>query len=226
MKKQQTPDEIERIQQAILDREVEEELQKERLLNFWNKYRFLIIGGVIAIVATVGGTQMYHSWYNKVRLTESNLFEQAAVSNAKGEKETALSNLNLLSETAKTDYKYLAELKKAGIFLSDNKKEEALKTLKAVFETKNAPQALKNIALLSYIGHQVETGNSDELLLLLNPLLKQNSAYFAAAIELKTALLLKQNKKEEAVQTLQGALLNPNLTQNTTDRINMLLSGM
>ena len=226
MKKQQTQDEIERIQQAILDREVEEELQKERLLNFWNKYRFLLIGGVVAVIVSVAGTEMYLSWHKQVRLTESNLFEKAAVSNAKGEKEAALNDLNLLSKTAKTDYKYLAELKKAGIYLSNNNQSEALATLKAVFETKSVPEALKNVALLSYVGHQVESGNTDELLSLLTPLLNQNSPYFSAAIELKAALLLKANKKEEAAKTLQDALLNPNLTPNATDRMNILLSGM
>lgn len=226
MKKQQTPDEIERIQQAILDREVEEELQKEKLINFWNKYRFLIIGGVLAVVVTVGGTEMYRSWYEGVRLKESNIFENATVLNAKGEKETAVKELNILTQNAKTDYKYLAELKKAGIFLSQENKNEALQTLKKVIDTKEAPEALKNIALLSYIGHQVETKNTDELLSLLTPLLNQNSAYFAAATELKVALLLKQDQKEEAKKTLHDAVLNPNLTPNATDRMNMLLSGL
>ena len=53
--KKQTPEELEEIQQAILAREVEEELQRERLLNFWNKYRFLIIGGVFAIILSKNG---------------------------------------------------------------------------------------------------------------------------------------------------------------------------
>ena len=225
MKKPQTPDEIERIQQAILEREVEEELQKERLLNFWNKYRFLIIGGVIGIILTVAGTEIYHSWHNKVRLAESNIFEKAAVLNAKGEKEAALQELTALEDTY-TDYKYLAELKKASIFLADNKKTEALQVLKGVMDNKSAPEALRNTALLSYVGNQVDTGNPDELLTLLTPLLNQNSAYFTVATELKTALLLKQDKKEEASKTLKEALLNPNLTPNATTRINTLLSGM
>lgn len=224
--KKQTPDEIEKIQQAILDREVEEELQKERLINFWNKYRFLIIGGVVAVIVSVAGTQGYHSWYSKVRLKESNIFENAAVLNVSGKQEEALKNLNTLSSTAKTDYKYLAELKKAGIYLSQNSKEEALKTLKALSEAKSAPEALKSVALLSYVGHQIESGNADELQALLTPLLEAKNAYFLPATELKVAILLKQNKKEEAKKTLQEAALNPNLTPNATERINTLLSAI
>lgn len=161
-----------------------------------------------------------------MRLNESNIFEKASVLNAQEKKETALTELNALINNSKTDYKYIAELKKAGIYLSSNKKEEALSSLKTIYESNNAPSSLKNIALLSYVGHQVESGNSESLISLLTPLLDQRSAYFAAAIELKTALLLKQNKKEEAKKSLQDALLNPNLTPNATDRINMLLSGL
>lgn len=224
--KKQTPQELEEIQQAILAREVEEELQKERLLNFWNKYRFLIVGGVFAIILSTAGTEFYHSWRNKVRLAESNNFESAVVLVATGEQEKAAKALKTISQEAKTDYKYLAELRLAGLDLQNNKLDEALQKLKAIYENTSAPSALRNIARLSYVGHQIDTQDENTLLPILSDLLKPQSEYYSAAIELKTAILLKQNKKEEARQLLQNAVLNPNLTPDTVNRLKSFLSAI
>lgn len=224
--KKQTPDEFEQIQQAILEREIEEELQRERLINFWKNYRFLIIGGVIAIILSVAGTEFYHSWRNKIRSQESNSFESAVVLNAQGKKEEALSTLNQLAQNAKTSYKYLAKLKIAGINLANQNVADGLQKLKQVADDKNAPSSLKSIALLSYVGHQVDNKDPNELLEMLSPLLNTQSEYFASATELKVALLLKQNNVEEAKKTLQNAVLNPNLTPVVIDRLKSLLSAI
>lgn len=224
--KKQTPDELERIQQAILEREIEEELQKERLLNFWKKYRFLIIGGIVAVILSTAGTQFYHSWKNKVRLAESNQFEAAVLKSVTGREKEATTELDTLSNTAKTNYKYLAALRSAGINLQNNNTQEALQKLKSVFEDSSAPSALKSAALLSYVGHQVDTEEPLKLLGLLEPLLTPQSEFFHPAIELKVSILLKQGKKDEAKKTLQDALLNPNLTPIVIERLNSLLSAI
>lgn len=223
--KKQTPDELEKIQQAILEREIEEELQKERLMEFWKKYRYFIVGGVFAIILSVVGTDAYYAWHKKVRIAESDRFEQAVVQNATGKSSEALAILDTLSKEAKTDYKYLAQLKIAGIQLKSDK-QQALEQLKSVFENKSAPQALRAIASLSYVGHQIDVENKEPLFQILNPFLNPINPYFEAATELKVALLLNQDKKEEAKQALAGAILNPNLTDATKERLNSLLSSI
>ena len=224
--KKQTPEELEQIQQAILEREVEEELQKERLLNFWKKYRLLIIGGVIAVILSTAGTELYHSWKSKIRTAESNLFESAVLKSVTGEAKQAKAELDTLSSTAKTNYKQLATLRSAGINLQNNEKEEALQKIKAVMDDTSAPDALKSVALLSYVGHQSNKENADALISLLEPLLNPQSEFFHPATELKVSLLLKQNKKDDAKKTLQNALLNPHLTPVVTERLNALLSAI
>ncbi len=224
--RKQTPEELEEIQQAILAREVEEELQKERLLNFWNKYRFLIIGGIFAIILSTAGTELYHSWHNKVRLSESNKFESAVVSIATGEQDKAIEALKAITQEAKTDYKYLAELRLAGVALQNKKLDDALSKLKSIYENKDAPTALRNIARLSFVGHQIDTQDGDTLLPILSDLLTPQSEYYPAAVELKTAILLKQNKKEEARQLLQNAVLSPNLSPDVVNRLKSFLSAI
>lgn len=219
-----TPEEAERLQQAILEREVEEELQKEKLLNFWKKYRAILIGSVVGIILLTAGTEVYRSWHQKVRLSESDQFEQAILLNYKGEQDQALQKLADLSENARTGYKYLAQMRLASIYLNSGKKEEAFKELKSLIDNKNAPQSLKSIAILSYVGNQVGQADSATLEKELTPLLSPKNAYYASAIELKAVLLLMQNKAKEATQLTQEALAQPNLNKDTQTRLTELLS--
>lgn len=218
-----TPDELERIQQAILEREVEEALQRERLQKFWEKYKFTIIGCVIAIVVGTAGGQLYQNWKKEVRLSESDQFESAVLLNHTNKKEQAVSVLEDLSRSAHTGYGSLAELKLASIYFEQGKQEEALNTLKSVFENSSTPKSLQAVARLSYVGHQINSDTDSAVLLnTLEPLLKAENAYYASAIELKTAILINQGKQEEAQNLVKASLENTTVTGTAKERLSAL----
>ena len=220
-------DEYEKIQQAILMREVEEELQKERLMNFWNRYRFLIIGGLIAVVGVTAGSELHRSWYEKVKLAESNRFEQAVVMDYKGEKTNAYAIFNELSRSSKTGYGVLSEMRLAEMALENNQMDEALKHLNSVINNSKAPKELRETARLTVVGHQIGTGNPETLMAELNPILNQpNNPLYASAVELKVALLIQLNKSQEAKEVIETALKTPTLSETGKERLNAMLSIM
>ncbi len=224
MTKENPIDEAERIQQAILMREVEEEIQKEKLLNFWKKYRFLIIGGIIGVVAFTCGNEVYRMWYEKTRLSESNRFEQAVILNYTGNPEEAAQIYLDLAQTAHTGYKELALLRLAAIAHEGDDNENAAVYLKQVIESGKSPE-LKDVARITYVGYLVDENPSEALLTFLQPVLSQPSnALYASAVELQAALLVKLQKNNEAKQAIQTALNNQFLTSVSKDRLNALLA--
>ncbi len=217
-------DEADKIQQAIFEREVEEQLQKERLTNFWNKYRFAIIGAIAGVILVTVGTEVYHSWRTKVRLNESNAFESAVLLSYTGESEKALSELQQLIATSKTGYKYLAQLKTAGILFGTEKEDEALAALQTVMNDTAAPQQLRDIATLSYVGHQVDAGDPARLRSLLEPMLTPTNAYYGSAVELAVVLAVVQGDEPAAVPMLKQAISEPTVSPATKTRLEQLLS--
>lgn len=224
MKKENPVDEAERIQQAVLMREVEEEIQKEKLLNFWKKYRVLIIGTVVLVIAATTGTEVYRLWYEKARLSESDLFEQAVVLNYKGNPEKAAQIYLNLAQNAHTGYKQLSLLRLAAIAHKGGDDENAENYLKSVIDDSSADAALKDVARLAYVGYKTDLKTANEnLISVLQPVLDQPAnALYASAIELQTALLIKLGKNEAAREVLQKALNNPSLTAVSKDRLNAL----
>lgn len=225
MIKKTPADEAEQIQQAILMREVEEEMQKERLLNFWKKYRFFLIGAVVGIIAVTSGNEIYHSWYEKTRLSESDKFEQAAVLNYTGNSADAAAIYLNLAQTAKTGYAELSLLRLADISFENGDLGTGLNYLRKVIDDSDASPELRNVARISYVGYQSETADSEKLLADLAPVLKnQKSALYPTAVELKAVILYHAGKKEEAKKVVEDALQSVDLQNGATERLQALLS--
>ncbi|MBR6675559.1 MAG: tetratricopeptide repeat protein [Alphaproteobacteria bacterium] len=222
-KKNKPIDEMEKLQQAIFEREVDEELQRERLRNLWQKYRFAVIGLVIGILLTTIGTEVYHSWRQKVSLSESDSFENAAVLAYTGETDKAVEILKKLASDGRTGYAPLAEMKLAGIYFSQNKPQEGIASLNKVIAS-DAPEQLKAVATIAYVGQQFETEDPAKLQTMLKPLLAGTSNFVGSAAELSAALYLKQNNQAEAINVLTQTINNPKTAPAVKQRLSELLS--
>ncbi|MDR2901921.1 MAG: tetratricopeptide repeat protein, partial [Lactobacillales bacterium] len=172
------------IQQRILEREVDEELQKERMIHFWKKYGILI--ACIAILAILGaiGYEWHKSYTKKIRLSQSDIFEQAVIDIETGNTTAAMQKLDTLIQTANGGYLYLAKLKKAAVLFNTNKTQDAVVLLEEIVQDKNAPEQLQSTAAIAIAGHAMDTYNSQKLLELLQPLLNESHPFYAPATEL------------------------------------------
>lgn len=222
-KKNKPIDEMEKLQQAIFEREVDEELQRERLRALWQKYRFAVIGLVIGILLTTIGTEVYHSWRQKVSLAESVSFENAAILAYTGETDKAVEILKKLASDGRTGYAPLAEMKLAGIYFSQNKNAEATASLNKVINS-NAPEQLKAVATIAYVGQQFETQDTAKLQAMLKPFLTGTSHFVGSAAELSAALYLKANDEAGAVNVLTQTINNPKTAPAVKQRLSELLS--
>ncbi len=202
--------------------EVDEEIQQERLTQFWKKYSWLIYTTVIFILAAVVGFESYHAWQTKVRLRESDLFEKSILLANNDHIAKAIAGLEELANNGKTGYRTLSQLELADIWMKTNEKDKALNILKVAIQTTKASDPLHLITVLAYVSYQLDTDQPDELLAILQPAL--DDEYFQGlATELAVILLKKQNKLDKANSLFHDALANKNTTQNTKARLNTLM---
>ncbi|MBR5129841.1 MAG: tetratricopeptide repeat protein [Alphaproteobacteria bacterium] len=222
-KKDKTIDEMEKLQQAIFEREVDEELQREKLKAMWQKYRFAVVGFIIGVLLVTIGHEVYYSWRQKVSLSESDSFENAAVLAYTGETEKAEEILKKLVAEGKTGYAPLAQMKLAGIYLAQNKTQEAINALQAVINS-NAPEQLKAVATIAYVGQLFETEDATKLQNMLQPYLIGSSNFVGSAAELSAALHLKSNNEAAAIKVLNQTINNPKTAPIVKKRLSELLS--
>ena len=221
--KKSRAEEAAQIQQHIFEREVDEELRQEKLAAMWKKYRFLIFGCVIGVIVATISVEWYQAWKQKVSMAESDQLESALISAVKGEEEQALSALTALGENGKTGYRFIAQMEKAGLLLKQKKNKEAYAVLKALSEDSKAPKAIREVALVSYVGQQMSRGNTAELSQMIKPLAndKQN-AFYGQAVELAAWLDWISGEKKEAKALIDEALSVPTLEPAVKERLTLL----
>ena len=138
------------IAQDVLMREVSEDLRAQQLKEFWAKYGKLIYSLVLLIIISTVAFEGYKTWRMNVRLNESDIYEQAVLYSAGGQTEKALAEYAKL-ENAHTDYKYLAQLRIAGVFFEQDKNEQALSILDQLRQDKSVPEELRAIAAFGFV---------------------------------------------------------------------------
>ena len=213
--------ECKKYQDKAFELEVDEELQQEKLAQWWKKYSWLVYGGVIAILAITAGAEWYRAHQMKVRLTESDEFEKAGLLAYEGKNAEAVNAFEKLGKSGKTGYRVLALMNLADLQINGEQKEAGLKTLKEVLDSTTKEDPLHLVSSLSYVGYQMEDGNPDALLKVLEPALS-NGAFQGLATELAVPLLNKQGKKKEALELIQKAVQNPMTSVGSKARLNTL----
>ena len=212
-------------QDKAFELEVDEEMEQERLAHLWQKYHGWIFGGVCLILFLTAGIQLYSSWWQKVRLSESDAYEKAVILANSQKYEQAQKAFESLISSGYTGYKKLAQMQLADLYMQQNKVPEALGVLKKVVDSCKREDSLCLTALISYTGYQIEDGNPDQMLALLRPAL-ENPFFQGLATEIAVVYLNRQGKSLEAKSLVEKALKNPNLTLQMRSRLNsFVLSG-
>lgn len=225
VKETQTETDVQRRAQALLLDEAKQNVREEELVKFWQKYQYFIYIFIIAIVLSVAAVQLYKSHKQQVLLADSDTYENAVVLNAKGQTQDALQTLKTL-ESAKTNYKYLSMIRRAGILFEEKQPEQAFALLQLVQQDKNAPEALRVVALFATVAQQIDTKDPQELQPLIAPYLAASSPWYGTAVELQVFLLLRQQKSDEAVSLIDQALTVSSVSQQEKDRLSSIKQAL
>ena len=220
----QVKDDIQLAQEVLIN-EVTEEVHNEQLQKMWEKYKYFVIFSVVFIIAALSAFEGYRSWRMKLRMAESDTYEMAAVLNAKGQTDDALAQYTSL-ENGKTDYRYLALMRKAGILFENGKNAEALDILNALRQNEKAPETLRAVAALGVVSRQIETGNVAQLQEILNPYLTVGNVWYGTAVEMSVLLMVRDGQIEKANKMLDEALSMDTIALGVKERLTIMKKAL
>ncbi len=224
-KNQNSPKDDIQLAQEVLINEVTEDLHNEQLMQMWKRYRYWLLLAVIVVIGSLAAVEGYFAWRTKIRLGESDVYEQAAVLNAQGQTEQALAKYASLDK-GKTDYRYLAQMRQAGILFDEGKDEQALNILNALRQNANAPETLRAVAAFGYVSHQIETGDVAMLQSILNPYMTVGNHWYGTAVELSVLLLVRDGQIEKADKMLTEALTMSSISAGVKERLAVMKKAL
>ncbi|MBL8884828.1 MAG: tetratricopeptide repeat protein [Hyphomicrobium sp.] len=205
-------------------REVDEELRREKMERFWQRYNGLILGAAAVVIAGVAGYKFLENRRLSATYTAGSQFNAAVELANQNKREEAIKAFQNIAETGPHGYASLAKLHIAGAYVKDGKTAEAVAAFDALASDPSVDQLLKSFAQLQAASLRMDQADFTEMQNRLNSLTGDSSPYKVSARELLGFAAFKAGKLEEARKLLEPLLIDPNATRAIQDRIKVVMA--
>jgi hypothetical protein len=181
-------------------REVDENLRRDQVRDFFKAYGNWLIAGVVLFLAASGGL----IWWNQhqVQRSQAQVEKLASIYQdiGKGNMAQTPQQLDELSKSGSKAVSASAIFARAALALQQNDLKLATATYKSIAGDSSYPQPYRNAALIRQTALEFDQLQPQEVIARLEPLAKAGEPWFGTAGEMTALALVKQGKRQEAGQ--------------------------
>jgi hypothetical protein len=179
-------------------REVDENLRRDRLRDFFRQNGAWLIVGLILFLAACGGIIWYQQ--HREKLAEKHVEQLAQIYKDIGTGDTAKvpQQLDDLSDANSKAVRATAMFTRAAVAIQQNDQKAAIATFKSIADDGSLPDAYRNAALIRQTALEFDQLQPEQVIARLQPLAKAGNPWFGSAGEMTALALVKQGKPQEA----------------------------
>ncbi len=201
-------------------REVNEELQWDRLRKLWRRFGGYVIAGALLIVLATAGKVGYDTWRDKRIQSQARLFAEAERLLQKDPAKAAEKWLELAAE-GEDGFATLARLRAAAAFETSGSRDRALESLREAARNAQDPIA-RDLATLFLAQYRIDDAEPSSLLTELEPLTDASRPFRHSARELQAVAALRGGDREKAKTLLKQILDDATAPAGQRDRVREL----
>lgn len=179
-------------------REVDEELRRDQMKSYWERYGKLVIAGIVLVLAAIGG---FIWWQNQqeVKAGERSA-ELVAVFDdiAARRKAAAVGKLDALAKSGSEGHRAAALLTKADLAIEGGDLKGATATFKQIADDKGLAQPYRDAALVRMTAIELDTLPPQAVIDRLKGLAVAGNPWFGSAGEMVAISYLRLNKPQQA----------------------------
>jgi hypothetical protein len=181
-------------------REVDEELRRDQLKTYWERFGKLAIAAVILFIAAIGGVIWWQNHKEVVAGDRGAQLVGAFDDIAGGNKAAAIPKLDALARSGPDGYRAAAQLTKADLAIEDGKLDEAAGQMKAIAADSGLAQQYRDLATVRATALQFDRLKPQAVVDRLKPLAVAGNPWFGSAGEMVAIAYLKLNRPQEAAR--------------------------
>jgi len=183
-------------------REVDENLRRDQLRDFFRRYGNWLIAGVILFLALSGGFIWWKQ--HEVERSADQVEQLAQTFKDIGSGNTAQvpAQLDALAKTGSKGVSVTAQFARAALAIQQNDVKLATNIYRSLAQDNGVPEALRGAALIRQTTLEFDQLPPAEVISRLAPLAKTGEPWFGSAGEMTALAMLKQGRKQEAGQML------------------------
>jgi hypothetical protein len=199
-------------------REVDENLRRDQLRDFFKAYGNWLIAGVVLFLAVSGGLIWWHQHQIKEHEGQVEKLAQVYKDIGSGNMSQAPQQLEELSKSGSEGVSASAQFARAALALQQNDAKRAIATYKSIAEDSGNPEPYRHAALIRQTALEFDSLKPDEVIARLAPLAKPGEAWFGSAGEMTALAMVKQGKKQQAGQLYAAIAKDPGVPETIRAR--------
>ena len=199
-------------------REVDENLRRDQLRDFFKAYGNWLIAAVVLFLAASGGFIWWKQ--HQVHEHEAQVEKLAQVYKDIGSGSTAQApkQLDALSDSGSKAVRASALFARAALALQQNDAKQATATYKSIAEDSGLPKPYRDAALVRQTALEFDQLKPEDVISRLERLAKPGEPWFGTAGELTALAMVKQGKRQEAGQLFAAIAKDPGVPQTIRAR--------
>lgn len=209
----------------ILMREIDEAVRQDDLEQFGKKYGVPLIGGIVGVLAILGGYLVWDTQRESGLETQSETLVSAIDQLNAGNAVQAASVSEELIESSNPGARSGALFLKAVAALQAGNNDEAVQAFAQVADDDQAPPALRDLALIREVATDFDNREPADIVERLKPLAVPGNAFFGSAGEL-TAMAHLEAGDNDAAGTMFSEIANADGIPDTLRSRARQMAGM
>jgi hypothetical protein len=203
-------------------REVDEEVRRDRILVFWQKYQIWLIGAVVLIVGGTAAWRIYENGRIAAAEAAGVRYETAVRLMQDGKSDEALAAFDALARDGAKGYATLSRFNAADLTAAKDP-EAGIKAYETLAFDGSVPSAVQAVAQLRAAMLRVDRDDPKQFEQRFAPLAAQGRPYRSSYRELLALAAFKRNDYEAAGRWLDEMVVDPETPQSLHSRAQALL---
>ena len=179
-------------------REVDEELRRDQMKSYWERFGKLIIAGVVLVIAAIGGIIWWQNQKEVKAGERSATLVEAFEDVAAGRKKAAIPKLDGLVDSGSDGHRAAALLTKADLAIEADDLKGAAALFKRVADDSGLAQPYRDLALVRMTAVEFDTLPPQAVIDRLKGLAVAGNPWFGSAGEMVALAYIRQNKPQQA----------------------------
>jgi hypothetical protein len=207
-------------------REVDENLRRDQMRDFFKAYGSWLIAAVIVFLAASGGFIWWQQ--HQAQRAQGQVEELAQIYQdiGSGDVSKAPEQLDGLSKSGSKAVRASALFARAAVALQQNDSKSALGIYKSIASDSSLPQPYRDAALIRETSIEFDDLQPQQVIAQLGPLTKPGEPWFGTAGEMTALAMIKQGKNQEAGQLFATIVKDPGVPQAIRSRAAQVASSL
>ncbi len=207
-------------------REVDEELQRDRMAKLWRRYGALVVGAVVVVVLATAGKVGWDAWQARQLERQGAAFAAAEAALERDEPAAAAEQFASLAAAERGDVAAVAALREAEARLRAGEVEASMAVLDELAAASGIDPVLRDFAAVSAAQRRLGMADPAELRASLQPQMAADAPFRHSAREIAALAALEAGDEAAAIEALRALLADSGTPDDMRRRVGELLAAL